>query len=347
PELALGHHLLEGVARHIQGQVDPAPPAGRLPGCKDQLRRPQSVAAAKRRILPFLEGPYKVGDRPVDITRAVAVFAAAVDGLPVLVAAPPDAEHRHALAGGADLDDPLFAHQAMVAPDKACARARGRQAKDAVVVLPEGKGLVFVVPAKDQVFLAVINLRDHPEGRPFVVEVVAEVKVVGAVIVEVAKAKGDLAQPPDLPRVQEGLRLAERRAVAALVVKGELGAAGLAHFDHALGALPRIGHGLFAVDALDARLSRRDHHLLMQVGPRADADDVKLLFLQHLPVVRVDLGDAKKLRKSLAVFARDVRAGDDRALRQLLIRRGVLVSHAVTEGAGARRALAGPDETDT
>src|SRR5690606_5809435 len=70
PELALGHHLLEGVARHIQGQVDPAPPAGRLPGCKDQLRRPQSVTAAKRRILPFLEGPYKVGDRPVDITRA-------------------------------------------------------------------------------------------------------------------------------------------------------------------------------------------------------------------------------------------------------------------------------------
>ncbi len=279
------------------------------------------------------DAPHVVGQGLVG--APVQPFALGVDVLPLGAAFALDAQEGPGILvhKGADLYRTVGADQLVIgADDRPCGVARTRQAlaEHAVLVLPKPVGDVLVMAAEDEHFPAVVDLSDGPDGGLMAVEEALHVHVVSAAVVEVALTVLHQQQVADLACVQQFLRLAEGAAEAPHVVEGELHPVLLADAGHALAAAPGGGHRLLAVDGLHPRLGAVHRHLLVQVHPRADADDVEVLLLEHLMVVEVSPGHAELLGKAVGPLLHQVAAGNDLALvAQRLITGRMAVRHRI------------------
>src|SRR5690606_33197687 len=118
----------------------------------------ERVTPGQFRLPAFFGATDKIRDRSFDVSRTVDAVFTAIDRFPIFIAIPPDAKDRHVFTGGTDLDDPVGTDHTVVAADKIPALTGRRDAVDAVVVLPQGKGLVFVVRTKYEGLFPIINL---------------------------------------------------------------------------------------------------------------------------------------------------------------------------------------------
>src|SRR5690606_15743621 len=159
----------------------------------------------KLRLPPILEAGDEIGHRPFDVTRAMHVFDTAVDRFEIAVGLATDAQHRRPVRKPSYLDDTFGTDKSIVATDETSAFPCGGDAVDAVFVHPQHVRLIFVVGAKDELGLTVVDLSDDPDGAAFVVEVVAHVKLMRAVVVQVAGAKLDPLELADGARVEQRL----------------------------------------------------------------------------------------------------------------------------------------------
>ncbi len=138
----------------------------------------------------------------------------------------------------------------------------------------------------------------------------------GAPVVQVVADCLHALQFADDALLNQLFGLAEGRAETALVIDRELHAVGLAGAHHAHRLAIGRGHRLFAVDGLDARFGRGDHHLGVQVRPCADAHDVRLFLGQHGAIVGIELVAAIDCLKRLCIVQLDIRQGHDLGIRR-------------------------------
>src|ERR671935_2727680 len=89
---------------------------------------------------------------------------------------------------GAPPDHALRPFQSVGGADHAGSGPRGDQTKHAALVAPAGQGLVLSVRAEDAPLRVVVDLADHPLRRGLARVEAAHVDIVGARVVDVARA---------------------------------------------------------------------------------------------------------------------------------------------------------------
>jgi hypothetical protein len=122
------------------------------------------------------------------------------------------------------------------------------------------------------------------------------------------------AQLQDFAEPAVGDQLAhapQPRTVARLVGDGQLDVVTLARCHHLVGLGQGAAHRLFEQDA-GTGLGAGEHHVAVAVGvARGDADDLRPLLLEHLPVVGVGVAGAEALDRGGTAGLVVVGDGDD------------------------------------
>ena len=119
------------------------------------------------------------------------------------------------------------------------------------------------------------------------------------------------------------LGLDEGGAEAALVAEGYHDVVIGAGLVEGLGIAPGGGHGLFAVDGLDAASGGVLDHGAVLAGPGADADQIEVFAVEHGAIVVVDIGDGEVLGEGLSGRLNGVGAGGDSDIVGGLVALGV------------------------
>jgi len=345
------HHLLPGLWSYLppfyqfhqrvvgdgERQVHPPTSSHRLIAGEDNLGGVERVAGAQLGLAPFAQGSNDVRNRTLDEARTVHILVTAIDSLPFAPSEAAVAQRWRARLHAAQFNNSFAADNAVMCAHEACTNARGCHAPNAVAVLPLGKRLILVVRAKDKVLRAVVYLGDDPLRQSLVIEVVAHVEVMCAIVIQVTRPELHTDQPPDHAFVQQLFRHAEGFAKTPLVVEGQPHATPFALLRHQPCRAPRVVHRLLAVDGFHSRYRAVDHQLGVRHRPRADAHDVQLFFLQHLPVAGVDPGDTVGGSKSTRVLFHDVRTRHQFAIGNQLVGVCMGIRHSETHGTSTLR----------